>query len=382
MSGGGSTRPSGDGDPGPEGRAVSIVVPTLREARNICPLAEHIDAALAGSDIAWELLLIDDDSGDGSEAIAAALAKRLPVRMHVRRGVPHGLALAVIDGFRLARYDVLAVMDADLSHPPERIPDLLAALDGGIDIALGSRYAPGGRIERGWGLRRAANSRIATWLARPLVRCADPMSGFFALRRRALPYLDALAPVGYKIALELIVRGQLRVGEVPIDFTDRRRGASKMGWREQVNTLRHLRRLYACRFETLARMVRFGLVGLSGLAIDVGVYLALGMLGMDHRAARFVAFWPAVTWNWRLNRGWTFAERPRGPRTRQWAAFVATSVLGLAVNVGSYVALTGLVDVLDQHRIAALLIGVAAGAGVNYMAATLWVYRRGQRGGG
>lgn len=295
----------------------------------------------------------------------------------MRRGVPPGLAVSVIDGFRLARFDLLVVMDADLSHPPERILDLLAALlDGGIDIALGSRYAPGGRIERGWGLRRAANSRIATWLARPLVRCADPMAGFFALRRQALPDLDTLAPIGYKIALELIVRGCLRVGEVPIDFADRRLGTSKMGWREQVNTLRHLGRLYACRFETPTRVLRFGLVGLSGLAIDVGVYLTLGLLGMDHRAARLIAFWPAVTWNWRLNRGWTFAERPRGQRARQWAAFVATSALGLAVNVGSYVALTALVDWLDRHRLVALLLGVAAGAGVNYLAANWWVYRR------
>ena len=359
------------------GRAVSIVVPTLREAANIRPLAERIDAALRGSGLAWELLLVDDDSGDGSEAVVAALAERLPVRIHVRRGVPPGLALAVIDGIRLARFDLLVVMDADLSHPPERIPALLAALDGSADIAVGSRYAPGGRIERGWGAGRVANSRLATWLARPLVRCADPMSGFFALRRAALPEPGTLAPVGYKIALELMVRGRLRVGEVPIDFADRRRGLSKTGWRERWNTLRHLGRLYAFRFETAARMLRFGLVGATGLAVDVGVYLALGQLGADHRAARFIAFWPAATWNWRLNRGWTFAGRPPRPRARQWASFVAASLLGLAVNVGSYVALTGLVEALDRHRIVALLLGVAAGAGVNYAAATYWVYRRG-----
>ena len=318
--------------------------------------------ALRGRGLTWELPLFDDDAGDGSKAVAAALA--------------------VVDGIRLARFDLLVVMDADLSHPPERIPDLLAALDGGADIAVGSRYAPGGRIERGWGAGRVANSRVATWLARPLVRCADPMSGFFALRRAALPEPGTLAPVGCKIALEPMVRGRLRVGEVPIDFADRRRGLSKTGWRERWNTLRHLGRLYAFRFEAAARMLRFGLVGASGLAVDVGVYLALGQLGADHRLARFLAspFWPAATWNWRLNRGWTFAGRPPRPRARQWASFVAASLPGLAVNVGSYVALTGLVDALDRHRIVALLLGVAAGAGVNYLVANWWVYRRGARG--
>ncbi len=359
----------------PPPRAVSILVPTLREAANIPSLVARIDVAMGTRCMAWELLLIDDDSDDGSALAVAELAQRLPVAMHVRRGVPPGLALAVMDGIRLARFDLLVVMDADLSHPPERIPDLIDALQEGDAIVLGSRYAPGGRVDGSWGLHRAVMSRLATWLARPLAPCGDPLSGFFALHRRSVPDLATLAPVGYKIALELIVRGRLAVREVPIEFTDRRIGASKMDWREQFNYLRHLRRLYACKFETLARMLCFGLVGASGFVIDVGVYLGLERLGVDHRMARFLAFWPAVTWNWRLNRGWTFADRPRGPRARQWAAFVASSALGLVVNVGSYVALTGLAGFFAQHRLAALLAGVLLGAGVNYLIAENHVYR-------
>ena len=143
-------------------------------------------------------------------------------------------------------------MDADLSHPPERIADLLAALDADCDMVVGSRYAPGGLIDRTWSPWRFLNSRLATSLALPLVNCSDPMSGFFATDRRALPDLKKLQPIGYKIALELMVRGQLRVKELPIDFRDRGKGSSKMNWRRQLNFLRHLYRLYKVKFGGIA----------------------------------------------------------------------------------------------------------------------------------
>ena len=188
-------------------QAVSIIVPTFREAANIPRLAERIHAALSDSGIAWELLLIDDNSDDGSEAVVAELARRLPVRLVTRRQSPRDLSLSVIEGIRLCRFDRLVVMDADLSHPPERIADLLAALDADCDMVVGSRYAPGGLIDRTWSPWRLLNSRVATSLAFPLVNCSDPMSGFFATDRRVLPDLQRLQPIGYKIALELMVRG-------------------------------------------------------------------------------------------------------------------------------------------------------------------------------
>ena len=232
----------------PSPQAVSIIVPTFLEAANIPSLAERIHAALSDSGIAWELLLIDDNSEDGSEAVVAELARRLPVRLVTRRQPTRDLSLSVIEGIRLCRFDRLVVMDADLSHPPERITDLLAALDADCDMVIGSRYAPGGFIDRTWSPWRLLNSRVATSLAFPLVNCSDPMSGFFATDRRVLPDLQQLQPIGYKIALELMVRGQLRVKELPIDFRDRSVGSSKMNWRQQLNFLRHLYRLYRCKF--------------------------------------------------------------------------------------------------------------------------------------
>ena len=132
--------------------AVSIVVPTLREAANLRLLAKRISGALAGSGIEWELLLVDDDSDDGSEDVVAELSRRLPVRMEVRRGASPDLSRAVLEGIGLSRFNRIVVMDADLSHPPERIPDLLAGLDADCDLVVGSRYFAGASTAREWGL--------------------------------------------------------------------------------------------------------------------------------------------------------------------------------------------------------------------------------------
>ena len=357
-------------------RSVSVIVPTFREAANIPQLVERVDAALSGHGIEWELLLVDDDSEDGSEAIVAALSQRLPVRMEVRRGLPRDLSLAVLHGIRHSRFDCLVVMDADLSHPPESIVDLLGSLDAGCDVVVGSRYVPGGAVDQVWSLWRFLNSRLATLLTRPLVHCADPMSGFFAMDRRALPDLEALRPIGYKIGLELMVRGGLRVRETPIGFRDRDQGSSKMNWRRQLEFLRHLYRLYTYRFDGPARVLLFGLVGASGFVVDVACYLVLGWAGMEHRVARFLSFWPAVTWNWLGNRKVTFRGRPRQPRVRQWARFVTASLVGLTANVGSYTVLTSLFEVFDRHRLLAFLIGVGLGGVFNFLLSNLYVYRR------
>lgn len=362
--------------------AISIVVPTFREAENLPALAGRIEAALSGRGLEWELVLVDDDSRDGSETVAQELGQHLPVRMEVRRDSPRDLSRSVLRGIAISRSDRIVVMDADLSHPPERIPDLIQALEGGCGMAVGSRYAPGGRIERGWGLWRRLNSYGATLLARPLADCADPLSGFFALDRRRLSDVERLRPIGYKIGLEIMVRGRQQVVEVPIDFADRNRGSSKMNLRQQINYLRHLKRLYLHRFGNLARMVSFALVGASGFAVDLAFYLGLQAFGVEHRLARFLSFWPAVSWNWWLNRRVTFDGRPWQAPTRQWAQFVIASLVGLGVNVGSYLVLTSVMEVFIRHPLYAFFFGIVLGGGVNFLISTLYVYRRHSDSGG
>ena len=230
----------------PPGLGVSIIVPTFREAENIPHLVERLKAVAAAHHLDLELLLMDDQSTDGTPQVVANLHESSWVRLIVRTG-PRGLSASVLDGLAAARHPYLLVMDADLSHPPEAIPEMLAALlQPGVDFVIGSRYISGGATDASWGLFRWLNSKIATLMARPFTNVRDPMSGFLGLPRRALEHAAPLNPVGYKIGLELIVKCHCRqIREVPIYFADRVRGQSKLSLREQLRYVRHVLRLLA-----------------------------------------------------------------------------------------------------------------------------------------
>jgi dolichol-phosphate mannosyltransferase len=355
---------------------LSVVIPTFREVRNLEAVARSIEAALRDQRWAYEVIFVDDDSQDGSEALAVKLADSLPVRMYVRLG-EKGLSTAVLRGIAEARGEYVVVMDADLSHPAARIPDMLALLEHNKkDFVVGSRYVAGGSLDPGWTWFRLLNSKVATWLALPLARIHDPMSGFFAFRRADMPETHLLSPIGYKIGLELLVKGGFKKpGEVPIHFADRVHGESKLTWKEQVRYLRHLRRLYQFRFPFLAEFMQFGIVGGSGFAVDLLLYLGLQWLtGMGHVAARALSFWGAASWNWAWNRVLTFSNRRRTAKLAQWSGFLFTSLLGFAINVGSYYVLTHYVPFFEAHKILALFTGVLLGFGFNFLTARLLVF--------
>ena len=354
---------------------LSVVIPTFREVKNLEPVAQAVAAALASARIAYEIIFVDDNSNDGSEEKAAALANPLPVRMIVRKS-EKGLSTAVLRGIAEARGEIVVVMDADLSHPAERIPDMVHALESHKhDFVIGSRYIAGGSLDPSWNWFRRLNSKVATWLALPLARIHDPMSGFFAFRRADTPPSHLLSPIGYKIGLELLVKGEFKKpGEVPIHFIDRVHGESKLTWKEQVRYLRHLRRLYQHRFTFLCEFLQFGIVGASGFLVDVLLYLGLQFVGLGHVLARGLSFWGAATWNWIWNRVLTFSHRQKTAKLTQWPSFVVTSLLGFGINFGSYYVLTHYVPFFVEHRITALAIGVLLGFGFNFIAARLLVF--------
>ena len=207
----------------------ALVIPTLNEAGNIEPLLKRIHAALAHLPLAYEIVIVDDGSVDGTQQVVANCAADDPrVRLLVRNN-QKGLAGAVIHGWSHTDAEWLGVMDADLQHPPEILPALLAALEQGADIAIGSRYVQQNHVQ-GWNPFRQAVSRISTWITLPFqkkVRVKDPMSGFFALRRRCIEGVN-LQPQGFKILLEILVRGRIRSAvEVPFQFGLRHAGKSK-----------------------------------------------------------------------------------------------------------------------------------------------------------
>ena len=219
---------------------ISVIVPTYREKDNIEPLVERIAKTLYGFE--YQIIIVDDDSPDGTAEIALSLANKYSIKVIKRNGI-RGLGSAIMEGLRNTQDDVRVVMDADLQHPPEIISQLVAAAENGANIAIASRYVAGGGVE-GWSLSRSIVSRGANLLARPLTTVKDPMSGFFMLTRSVAEELS-IKPNGYKILLDILVRGKYcQVKEIPYVFRDRRSGKSKLGLIEYARYIRLLSQLY------------------------------------------------------------------------------------------------------------------------------------------
>jgi dolichol-phosphate mannosyltransferase len=226
------------------GPRVSVILPTFNERASLGRLYGLLAEALRG--VSSEVVVVDDASPDGTASLARSLQDPIPTRVIERRG-KKGLASAVEDGFAAAHGDILVVMDADGSHPPAAVPVLIHAVEGGgAEFALGSRWVPGGSAP-GLSRGRRLISAGATFLARPLVSVKDPMSGFFAFRRQILSR-GRLAPIGYKIGLEVLVKCRPRpVAELPIVFQPRFAGESKLGGAEVGKYALHILRLYGWR---------------------------------------------------------------------------------------------------------------------------------------
>lgn len=349
---------------------LSIVVPTYKEVENIPHLVARIEQLRASLPIPVDVWLMDDDSKDGSAELVANLGKDW---VHfVTRTSDRGLSAAVLDGLRRAQGDVFVVMDADLSHPVEAIPRMLEELNAGADFVLGSRFIAGGTTDDDWGLFRWLNSKVATLLALPLVAVADPMSGFFMLRRSTFEQGSEYSPVGYKIGLELLVKCRCkRPVEVPIHFQDRQYGKSKLTLAEQLRYLQHVRRLYMFRFAFFSQLLQFLAVGGLGVGVNLAVLTAGLAMRIPMRFAVMLAILVSMLTNFFLNRRFSFADARAQSVWRQLLAFVSACSVGAVVN---YWVTLWSADFTPVPQVAAI-IGVIAGTGFNFLASRYWVFR-------
>jgi dolichol-phosphate mannosyltransferase len=307
---------------------ISVVIPTYKEADSIQDVIRRSGTALATSGEEYELIVVDDNSGDGTAELAEELGSDFHVRV-LRRAGRLGLATAVADGWNLAQGDLLGVIDADLQHPPEILVALAAALrKSNADLAIASRYVAGGGISD-WEFIRRVISGGATHLAASVLplklsAVSDPMSGMFVVRAAAISGVE-LSPLGYKILLEVLARGRIeQVAEVPYEFEERTRGASKLGARQYAEYLAHLVRLVFATAQFRA-WVLYGLVGVTGAALDIG--LIDWMAGRGGGSMLWVvplAVEAALLWNFLWNHNVTFARRIRsisgnvGSASRLW----------------------------------------------------------------
>jgi dolichol-phosphate mannosyltransferase len=351
---------------------ISIVVPTYKEAGNIPQLIARLDAVREAHGLTMELILSDDNSRDGSDEAVAKAGKdwvRLMVRTKDR-----GLSPAVIDGLRAAKYDTLLVMDADMSHPPEKVPELAQALKDGADFVIGSRYVKGGTTDASWGLFRWLNSKVATLLARPFTSVGDPMSGFFALERATFERSSELNPIGYKIGLELLVKARCKnVVEVPIHFADRTVGESKLTFSEQLRYIQHLRRLLIFKHPNWSYLLQFAVVGASGTIVNLAVLTAFSVAGAGDAIALGAGILVSFLTNFMLNRRFTFSYARSASLLGHFLGFAGASSLGLIANYS--------VSLFARHQLPhlpiqlAALAGIATGMGLNYITSRYLVFR-------
>jgi len=361
--------------PGATDIRLSLVIPTFNESKNIgelvARLSEILDAApVAGAATslrgAYEFIIVDDDSRDRTWEVGLELAKTYPQVRVVRRVGERGLSTAVIRGWQVARGDVLAVIDADLQHPPEVVAQLWSEIARGHDLAVGSRNVEGGGVSD-WALHRRILSRGAQLLGLMILpsvlgRVSDPMSGYFMFRRSVIAGVP-LSPLGYKILIEVIGRGRVGgLAEVGYVFRERTEGESKVTWHLYIEYLRHLVRL---RFAKLpvARFVRFAAVGLSGVVLDMGLLYFLSdpsQLALGLTRSKLLASEAAIVNNFIWNDLWTFgdlskSQRGVGHRLRRLLKFNAVCGLGLVFNV---VLLNLMYNVLHMNRYVANAIAI------------------------
>ena len=326
----------------PEAPLLSVVIPTRNEVANLPILVERLSAALTG--VQAELCFVDDSDDDtGAQLERLASASGGAVRCRLRRGAERagGLSTAVVAGLRMALGTYVCVMDADLQHPPELIPTMLAAATGGAGVVVASRYVRGGSRGGLDGAGRRLVSRTATAVARGLFtearRSADPLSGFFLCRRTLADGIE-FRPVGFKILLELLVLlpREVRVVDVPLRFMPREQGTSKASARQGLLYLSHLRSLFL-DVKGSARRWKFALVGTSGLLVFLSLLALLsGPLRLSPLLAVLPAFAVALGWNTALNRLWTYADLRRRAGGGGLAAYLRGAVISGVLMCSTY----------------------------------------------
>ncbi|MDX2242954.1 MAG: glycosyltransferase [Leptolyngbyaceae cyanobacterium bins.302] len=363
--------------PLPSSLRLSLIVPTYNEGGNIEKivhlLTQLLDPVLPND---YELIVVDDNSPDGTWQIAQALIPAYPCLKVMQRQQERGLSTAVIRGWQVAQGEILGVIDGDLQHPPDTLLKLLTAMEEGADLAVASRHVVGGGVST-WSASRRFLSRGAQLLGlvilpRVVSRVSDPMSGYFLVNRRAIADVP-LSPVGYKILIEVLGRGEINpIAEVGYVFNEREEGESKVTWKQYTDYLQHLLRLRIAsgrlgRFSRklnfpITTFLRFGLVGLSGLFIDMTIlHLLYTVLGIGLTRSAILAAEAAIINNFFWNDVWTFraiAKQQRGwqPMLKRFLKFNIICLMGLILKV---LLLSFFFDVLHINVYVANLLAIA-----------------------
>ncbi|MEA5487767.1 MULTISPECIES: glycosyltransferase [Pseudanabaena] len=336
----------------------SLIVPTYNESKNLAKLVEILTQLLNSyfndSKDNYELIIVDDDSPDLTWQVGLDLTTHYPQLRIMRRQGEKGLSTAVIRGWQASQGEILGVIDGDLQHPPETLLNMLDEMVKGADLVVASRHVEGGGVSD-WGFIRRFLSRGAQMLGLLILpnvigRVSDPMSGYFMVRRSAIANCQ-MNPLGYKILIEVLGRGNIaKVAEVGYVFQERQEGESKVTWRQYVDYILHLLRLRSRGRITklreklrvpVKRFLKFGLVGFSGVFVDMAIFYLLSdasTLGWGLTRSKIIAAEVAVLNNFLWNDLWTFrdlADQQSGWRKliKRFVKFNLICLMGIGLNL-------------------------------------------------
>jgi len=372
---------------------ISIIIPTYNESENIIKVLKSIAEHLP-EDIATEALVIDDNSPDGTGKIVEDYINDTQNEIGYAIEVIHrksksGLSSAILDGIQHSSAETVVVMDSDFSHPPKIIPQLIEEIKvSGYDIVIASRYTKGGEVS-GWSTKRKLISKGATEIAKAGlgVNESDPMSGFFAFKRKILEGIKFDA-IGYKMLLEILVKTKgAKVKEIPYTFTDRTRGSSKLDSSTMLDYVKSVWKLYryghtakisdtrtSIRF--ISKAGRFYTVGASGLLVNyiISLLFADAIIDFWYIHATIIGIAVSMSSNFILNKIWTFEDRNFEVKKTlaQYGKFVGFSSLGALIQLGMvYI----LVDNYQFVYSVALILAVIIAASSNFIFNKKWTFK-------
>ena len=372
---------------------VSIIIPTYNESENIIQVLKSIGEHLP-KDIATEAIVVDDNSPDGTGKVVEDYINDTQTKVGysvdvIHRKTKSGLSTAILDGIQHSSGETVVVMDSDFSHPPKIIPRLIEEIKiSKCDIVIASRYTQGGKVS-GWSAKRKLISKAAKGIAKVGlgINESDPMSGFFAFRRKILEGIK-LDAIGYKMLLEILVKTKgAKVKEIPYTFTNRVYGYSKLDTSTMLDYVRSVWRLYRyghkvedSKTRTSVRFIskagRFFTVGLSGLLVNYLVSLLFvdAIMNFWYIHATLIGIIVSMSSNFILNKIWTFEDRNFEAKKTliQYTKFVGFSSLGALIQLGMvYV----LVDNYQFVYPLALMLAVITAASSNFILNKKWTFK-------
>jgi len=373
-------------------RSLSIVIPTYNESKNIVKILDSLRVLLTRETNA-EIIVVDDNSPDGTSKTVEEYARNLKNHGYsiqiIRRENMRGLSSAIVTGIERAKGEAIVVMDSDLSHPPQTIPQMVEELrNSDCDIVVASRYVKGGSVS-GWPFKRKLISKGATKIAQHGlgIKIKDPMSGFFAFKRHIVNNIKFDA-IGYKILLEILVKARgAKVKEIPYNFIDRTAGSSKMNFSVGIDYLQSVWKLYRygksvtvnerrTSVHFLSKAGRFYTVGASGLLVNYFVSFMFGAVlsNLWYIYATMIGIIFSMSSNFILNKIWTFEDRTFDLKRTlmQYGLFLGFSGIGAVFQL---LLVYGLVELRHMNYSIALFLAVAIASVGNFLLNKKWTFQ-------